>query len=234
VGIWVLGTIKTYARIMNYRPLKKDLTDGTEICHFCNRPLRSLKAYILEDEGTKEIVYSGPKCAEDNIKPKYNLKLIPDLTKYTLAVNDKESISTISAKERNISKYSQEELNLRKAIEYLELRENKLIEDFNTSYSVLNEYYNSYLEKGTLDKNQIQHTLNIENKSPDSFKLINLQKCYNYSFWINNGILRLEDKADDFLIPIKTYLIKNFKISEKQKNGVNKWLENLDGIPQLK
>ncbi|AIZ42465.1 hypothetical protein [Cellulophaga baltica] len=219
---------------MSYRPLKKDLTDGTEICHFCNRPLRSLKAYILIDEKTKENVYSGPKCAEDNINNEYNLKLIPDLTKYTLAINDKESIPSNNSKERNTSKYSEKELNLRKAIEYLELRENKLSEDFNTSYNVLKEYYNSYLEEGTLNLNQISHILNIEKKSPDSLKLINLQKCYNYIFWINTGIQKLEVKADDFLIPIKNYLLKNLKLSDKQKIGVNKWLQNLDGIPQLK
>lgn len=219
---------------MNYRPLKKDLTDGTQKCHFCNRPLSSLKAFILEDEKTKEIVFSGPKCAKENIDRKYNLKLIPDLTKYTLAFNDKDSVSRSHLKERNLLNLTQEEINFRKAIEYLELRENKLAEDFNTSFFVLNEYYLFYLENGFLNKNQVQHILNIENKSPNNFKLINLQKCYNYIFWINKGISILDDKADDFLIPIRIYLTNNLKISEKQKNGVNKWLKNLEGIPQLK
>lgn len=219
---------------MSYRPLKKDLTDGTEVCNFCNRPLKSLKAYILTNESTGEIVYSGPKCAENNIKKAYNLKLIPDLTKYTLAINDKEKKSNVYITEFNTSKYSEEELNLRKAIEYLELRENKLSEDFNTSYKILNEYYKEYLINGTLGLSQIRHILNIEKKSPESLKLVNLHKCYNYVFWIDTGIQKLDEKADDFLIPIKKYLIKNLKISERQKIGVNKWLENLDGIPQLK
>ncbi len=219
---------------MSYRPLKKDLTDGTRICHFCNKPLRSLKAFILENEDTNEIVYSGPKCAKDNINSVYNIKLIPDLTKFTLAINEKESVSSVNSTKRNKSSFSKEELDLRKAIEYLELRENKLISDFDTSYNVLEKYYKFYLEEKKLNKSQIQHILNIENKSPKSFKLNNLQKCYNYIFWINNAILQLEEKADNFLIPIKTYLTRNFKITEKQKKGVNKWLENLEGIPQLK
>lgn len=219
---------------MSYRPLKKDLTDGTEICHFCNRPLKSLKAYILLNENTKEFVYSGPKCAENNINQTYNLQLTPDLTKYTLGINNKESSSNGTVTKLSTSKYSDAELNLRKVIEYLELRENKLSEDFNTSYKVLNEYYKEYLEKRTLGLNQIRHILNIERKSPESLRLVNLQKCYNYFFWINTGIQKLEDKADDFLIPIKNYLIKNLKITDRQKAGVNKWLENLEEIPQLK
>ncbi|RLK06739.1 hypothetical protein [Tenacibaculum discolor] len=219
---------------MKYRPLKKDLTDGTKTCHFCNRPLKSLKAYILMDEKTKEKIYSGPKCAEDNISNKYNLKLIPDLTRYTLAINDKESVLSSNFVERNTLKHTEKDLNYRKAIEYLELRENKLSEDFNTSYNVLKEYYSFYLVEGTLNLKQINHILNIEKKSPDSLRLINLQKCYNYIFWINIGIQKLEEKADGFLIPIKNYLINNLKLSIKQKKGVNKWLQNLAETPLLK
>lgn len=219
---------------MSYRPLKKDLTNGTQNCHFCGVAIRSLKAYILENIDSKEKVFSGPDCAKQNIHSDYKLGLIPDLTKYTLALSKKEGSSTNRAGDRTNLKSTDEEQNLRKAIEYLELRENKLAQFFNTSFPKLKNYFNSYLISGELKKDEIQHILNIEKNAPDTLKLINLQKCYNYFFWIDIGIGKLGGVADEFLIPIKNYLIKNLKISEKQKIGVNKWLKNIDGVPQLK
>jgi hypothetical protein len=106
----------------------------------------------------------------------YDLKKIPDFKKFTLSVNENEN-SGAGGGAGSHSILVEEELNFRKAVEYLELREDKLVSDFNTSYAVLKEYYEFYLEKESLDRNQIRHILNIEKKSPEKYRLVNLQKC---------------------------------------------------------
>lgn len=219
---------------MTYIPIKKDLTEGTETCEFCGKRLKSLTAFNLKNTETNDIVFAGETCAKRNIPLDYNIKLIPDFTKFTLSVNENEKLSISDTRKSNKSELTEEEKDYKKAIEYIELRENKLQENFETSYPILKEYYNEYLLNNILGANEIKHILNIENKAPEKLKLNNLQKCYNYSFWINVAINKLDKEANVFLISIQKYLEKNFKISEKQKIGVNKWLKNLNGIPQIK
>lgn len=222
---------------MTYIPLKKDLTEGTEICNFCDKPLNSLTAYILKNIENNCIVYAGPTCAKKNISSKYNIKLVPDLTKFTLSAKPNEDslirITNNENKTRN-STLTDDDKKYKRAIEYIELRENKLNKNFNTSYQILEEYYKEYLINNKLEKQTIEHILNIEKKAPNELKLDNLQKCYNYSFWISAGIKKLDKDATNFLSSILKYLETNLKISEKQKIGVNKWLKNLDNIPQIK
>jgi hypothetical protein len=73
-----------------YKPLRKDLTDGEKICHFCPKPLRSLKAYVLENTETKEQVYAGPTCTVKHIDSGIKLSSIPDLTKYTCSLDEND------------------------------------------------------------------------------------------------------------------------------------------------
>lgn len=222
---------------MSYRPIKKDLTDGTLKCYFCKRSLISLQTYVLENLENKKIVNAGRACAEKNIDNKYNLNSIPDLTKYPLSSQKEETEELTNRSDkgsRNHSTLTTEEKNLRTAIEYLELRENMLVERFHTSSPTLKNYYTIYQNTRHLDTDSVNHILNIERNEPENYKIKNLQKCYNYSFWLRKGIERLDKEANSFLISIHKYLIKKMKISEKQKIGTNKWLKNLVGIPQLK
>jgi hypothetical protein len=222
---------------MSYRPIKKDLTEGTVKCYFCNRPLNSLKTYILENLENNKLVNAGRTCAEKNIDNRYNLNLIPDLTKYTLSFQKKETVDLSNSSDKrskNHSTLTMEEENLRTAIEYLELRENKLAEKFHTSYPTLKNYYIIYQNTRHLDTDSVNHILNLEKKAPENYKIKNLQKCYNYSFWLSISIARLSEEANRFLTPVFTYLKKNMKITENQKKGINNWLIHLDGIPQLK
>jgi len=222
---------------MSYRPIKKDFTEGTVKCFFCNRPLKSLKTYILENIYNNELVNSGPTCAAKNLDKQYNLNIIPDLTKYTLSTqteDEEELFSNNDNGKRNNSTLTTEDRNLRTAIEYLELRENKLAENFQTSYPTLKNYYTIYQNTRILDSDSVNHILNIEKKAPENYKLRNLQMCYNYSFWLIISIKKLDKEANNFLSPVYEYLKKKMRITEKQKNGINNWLKKLDGIPQLK
>lgn len=220
---------------MSYRPIRKDLITEKQKCHFCSRTLNSLKAYVLENTETKEIIYAGFKCAGDNIDSQYKLGLIPDFTRYTLAMSEREVdlINPRQGNEKADNTTSDEDEKRRNALEYIELREDKLVEDFKTSYPILKTYFDKHLVS-ELNDNEIKHIFNIEKNAPETLKLMNLQKCYNYLFWIDVAIGKLGDDSDKFLKSVRKYLIINKGITEDQKVAVNKWIVNLSNVPQLK
>lgn len=229
----VITPLKSFGKVIKlaYKPLRKDLTDGNKKCHFCSKKLSSLKAYVLEDTENKEHVYAGPTCTLKNIDSNVNLSSIPDLTKYTCTLNENNSDGGGRGFGKN--PITTQEENLKRALEYLELRENKLKICFSKSYQVLSEYYMISRQRELKD-NEIKHILNIENKAPDNLKLKNLQKCYNYLFWIDVAIDLLREQDRDFLENIRQQIIVKLKISQSQKDAVNRWIQNLSGVPQIK
>ena len=148
---------------------------------------------------------------------------IPDFTKYIIETLEDEEGENQNQEnqERNIHNQNiHRNDDKKKAVEYIELRENKLIEEFEgVSYRYLKDYYLTFIEKGDLTDEQVRHILNIENAAPDILKLDNLHRCYSYSFWIKKAIR--EGYSVDFLGSILRYLYKNFKITLKQKGSVN-------------
>jgi len=75
--------------IVPYQLIRRDLTETTRKCDFCPQYLTSLKAYVLKDLETGELSYAGPTCAK-NKAGKSSITGIPDLTKFTLATNNRE------------------------------------------------------------------------------------------------------------------------------------------------
>ncbi|MGZ3845690.1 MAG: hypothetical protein ACXVBJ_11610 [Flavisolibacter sp.] len=215
---------------MSFKPLRKDLTETTRGCDFCSNFLTSLKAYILEEEGTGRIAYAGPTCARTNIGANYTLVGIPDFTRFTLPNGKGEGGGGVGA--GGSSGISAED-PYRQALEYLLLREEKLADEMQTSYSVLKNYYFKSKTE-LLTEGEVRHINNIEAKAPKKFRLANLQRCYNYLFWIDLGIERLPAEKTEFLSSVRRDLINDGEISQDQKIGVNKWLVNIPGVPQLK
>ncbi len=213
---------------MTYKPLRKDLTETSEKCAFCPKHLRSLKAYVLKNTQTGEIVLSGPECAKKHLAEGFSLKGIPDLTKYTSATGTRTSGGTGGG-----GNSSSENADEKRAIEYLELRERKLADKINSSWEVLSDFYKSYLE-GNLTPEIVRSINNIERKAPDNLKLNTLQKCYNYLFWIDVGIEKLDEDKRAFLLSIRNTILARKQLSQKQFDAMNRWLENIDGVPQLK
>jgi hypothetical protein len=212
---------------MGYKALRKDLTETTRKCDFCESYLTSLKAFVLEDESTGSIAYAGPTCAKNKLGKGFTLSGIPDLTKFTLSDNIRDTNS-------GGGKGGRKSLDpVRLAIEYLTLREEKLKDVMKTSYSVLKGYYNVSKSR-SLTEAEVLHINNIEAKSPDSLKLASLQRCYNYLFWIDVGINKLPSDKIDFLRSVREDLVNSGRITEAQKKAVNRWLSNIDGVPQLK
>lgn len=214
---------------MTFKPLRKDLTETTRRCDFCPNYLTSLKAYVLEEEESGRIAYAGPTCAKNNISSDYTLAGIPDLTRFTQSNEEGEGRAGGSG---GASGSSSEDPS-RQAIEYLILREEKLVNDMHTSYSTLKGYYIKYKKEPLIDA-EICHIDNIEAKAPEKLRLSNLQKCYNYLFWIDIGIEKLPAGKTKFLSDVRRSLVNSGKITQAQKVAVNKWLVNIPGVPQLK
>lgn len=214
---------------MSYKPLRKDLTETTRRCDFCPKFLTSLKAYVLEDKGSGRIAYAGPTCAKKNIGANYTLVGIPDFTKFTLPNGEGEG----GAGGTGGSSGSNSADPNRQALEYLVLREEKLADEMHASYSALKNYY-SKSKTESLTEAEVRHINSMEAKAPEKFRLANLQKCYNYLFWIDVGIERLPEAKTEFLRKIRRSLVSNGEISQAQKAAVNKWLVNITGVPQLK
>lgn len=214
---------------MPFKPLRRDLTETTRRCDFCPKFLTSLKAYVLEEEGSGRIAYAGPTCAKANIGANYTLVGIPDLTKFTLPNGEGEG----GAGGGGGSGGSNSTDPNRQALEYLLLRQEKLADEMQTSYPILESYYIKSKTE-SLTEAEVRHINNIEAKAPEKLRLSNLQKCYNYLFWIDVAIERLPAEKTEFLNNIRRALVSNGEISQAQKAAVNKWLVNIPGVPQLK
>ncbi|WP_438766400.1 hypothetical protein [Kushneria sp. TE3] len=211
---------------MPYQVIRRDLTETTRKCDFCPQHLTSLKAYILEDLETGELSYAGPTCAENNAG-KGSLFGTPDLTKFTFPKNDREG--GVSGGGGGASADNPE----KRAIEYLMLRESKLVSELKCSYPVLKKYYEKQNGQG-LSEADIRHVNNIAAKAPENLSLETLQRIYNYLFWIDVAIEKLPKEKNKFLVGVRSTIILRGKIFERQTESINNWLKNIDGVPQLK
>lgn len=214
---------------MDYKALRKDLTDDTQKCHFCPNHLTSLKAYVLEDLGSGQTVYAGPVCAKKNIGPEEKLSSLPDLTRFTDTANEGNGAGGSGGGGGGESVRDDRKF----ALEYLLLREQKLVGVLKSSYKVLRDYYLQSLNRSLTDA-EVSHIVNIEAKAPNHLRLTSLQRCYNYLFWIDLAIERVDPDKVAFLKSVRDTLIRTHEISVAQREAVNRWLKNIAGVPQLK
>ena len=218
---------------MLYQVIKRDLTETTRRCDFCPQYLTSLKAYVLKNLETGELSYAGPTCAKNNAGED-TISGIPDLTQFTLSINDREG-GTPGGQGGAAADYPE-----KRAIAYLMLREDKLADQLKCSYSVLKEYYKKHQSQG-LSESDICHINNIAAKAPENLSPTALQRMYNHLFWIDVGIKsiksikrRLSPDKTDFLTGVRKTIVSSGIISEKQTSAINRWLKYIDGVPQLK
>ena len=221
-----MGLLCIPGGIVSYKVIRRDLTETTRQCDFCPKYLTSLKVYVLRNSETGELSYAGPTCAKNNAGND-SLSGVPDLTKFTSSTGDREGGGT-SGQGRNAVDNPE-----KKALEYLALREEKLVSELKCSYTVLKDYYKkSKTQK--LSEPDIRHINNIASKAPENLTLASLQRIYNYLFWIDIAIEKLPKDKTKFLTSVRKALTSKGKISDNQKRAINKWLENIDGVPQLK
>ena len=196
---------------------------------YCNkRVLSSGKAYFLQDN-YGNIHYAGKQCAEQNSNT--NLSLIPDLTKSLISNKEGSHSGGGSSAGGGLTVDNNEAL----AITYILLREEKLndfqFEGKSLSYAVLKSYYEKYTLDKKLETKDVQHILNIEKKAPVLLSLKNLSTGYAYQFILERTLnyLRIYDnkKGIIFIDGLIEYLKKNCKLSIKQIEGLNNWLQYL-------
>jgi len=210
--------------------IKKDFVDETTKSFCGNRPLSSGKAYyMLDTNGT--IHYAGKQCAEENSNT--DLSQIPDLTK-SLISNHEGSHSgggSTGGDKENI------DLTKSKAITYLILREEKLInykcDGVSVSYSQLNKYFQKYINDNELSKDEINHIINLEKYSASKINkkmsLNNLSTCYTYEYILNRILSYLKDnnKPIEYVEGLVKYLKEHCFLSDKQVDGLEQWLQYL-------
>ncbi|KFL34672.1 MULTISPECIES: hypothetical protein [unclassified Sulfurospirillum] len=214
---------------MSYIALRKDLTESKEKCEFCPKHMTSLKAFVLLDTKTGKEVYAGPVCAKNHIDPSIHLNHLPDFTKFTLGTEEHRGSRGGHV---GSGASTPEELRKKKAREYLELREYKVIGTLVPSYKPLKDYYD-ILKIRDLNEGEINHIINIEARAPYELKHETLLKCYNYLFWIDVALLKVDSTGITYLKNMKTTILKYKKLSSKQLEGTNKWLEHIEGVPTL-
>lgn len=220
---------------MIYSLLRKDLVSIDTKCEFCNRTLKSGKAYLLiSDLGS--YVFAGKHCAIKNSSNGEAVNKLPNLTRYTISPEDETDHAPIVIGGHGGRPLKSASDDYRKAVEYLILRQ-QLLRPYlpSISYSGFDEYYLSY-QNNTIDEKAIRHIVNIENKAPTKLKLSTLQKCYNYIFWIDVAIDKIgeEHQGIPFLQGVRKHLVKNYSITNDQKDGVNKWLQHIESVALLK
>ncbi|MBA2799152.1 MULTISPECIES: hypothetical protein [Aeromonas] len=211
---------------MPYQVMRRDLTDTTRKCDFCPQYLSSLKAYVLKDLETGKLFYAGPTCAKNKAGEGSTVG-VPDLTKFTLSANDRECSG--SGGQGGTSEVNPE----KNAIEYLLLRELKLVSELNCSYSVLKNYYEKYCST-ELSEADVRHVNNIAARAPDNLSPHSLQRTYNCLFWIDVAIEKLPPEKTDFLKGVRKTILSKGKVYDKQISSINKWFKNINGVPQLK
>lgn len=195
---------------MTYRPLRKDLTETTRTCNFCPNPLTSLKAYVLEEIKTGKLAYAGPTCARNNVAHGYSLEGLPDLTKFTIP-NAAGSKGGGGGGGANAPATDEPR---RRAVEYLMLREEKLVSDLG-SFDVLRTYYGALKERDLTDR-EVAHVNNIEKKAPEKLKLLKLQRMYNYLFWLDVAVSKLSEEKVGFLSDIRTKVANGVSLSDQK------------------
>lgn len=157
-------TIKTYYHKRNeMKVIRKDfVNEYTESFCGSGKRLASGKAYVMIDSYGNE-VYAGKKCAI--LHSDTDLTQIPDLTKSLIS----SLKGTNRRGKRGETNNGQQDTRKSRALTYLLLREEKLLEFKNLgnslSYDVLQSYYQTYQVNHDLSDNTIEHILNIENKT---------------------------------------------------------------------
>lgn len=209
--------------------LKKDFVhEDTESYCAKGKKLSSGKAYYLKDMNGN-IHYGGKQCAEKYAKN--DLSHIPDLTKSLIARHDGHP--TVGS--TGGTGGGQDNTEKSKAITYILLREENLshytLGGNSISYNILEGYYKTYKKDSDLPNNAVSHILNIERKSTKKLSLKNLLTCHAYQYILERTLEHLTQKSNSkgmqFINDLLNGLTKSCSLTNKQIDGLSKWLQYL-------
>lgn len=209
-------------------------------CSFCNNTLTAGKAVYLREIATGDLKPSGPICA---VKQAGEMtEKIPDFTKCAHLIidslPDEDEDQPNQAGSPSLSKRKQRPRRLNAPTgftehEYLRLRLTKLHGFKRVFYPPLKEVFDRY-EAGQANENDHSHISRLMDKmaaEQPALSQDNLQACYAFGYWIDQLIK--DRPKENFPRAMKKSLQDNLYLSEAQLSGLNKWFENVDGLPQL-
>ncbi len=223
---------------MSYEPMNKDyILPGKDIrCSDTGRELTSYTAYYVRNIYNGHILQLSKECAIKRLEnTKFSIKDFIDLTRGNIISKPTPPIDVFlpgsNPSINAINSSENDEIAKKKALEYLELRENKL-KEFGTSYKLLKNYY-LQSKREELTKENINHILNIEstvqeneNHWMQNLSLVNLQKVYYLKCRLEQLIFNYKnDKYKiDFFSSIMRQLSKKLEISKNQEKCLKSYL----------
>lgn len=197
-------------------------------CETCKKPLPSSTAKIFVDAVGNEYFF-GPTCAEKALPSdrRHELKNIPDLTRANIpdmtAQPPKKGLGVSQIKNKGVSD------NVRRnCIEYLLLRQEKLVTFQNVAWEVLENTYVEYKNNNDLSPKSLK-ILQSTMASHEGNRLgkKNLMTAYAYDFLLTRVLAKLpESQPGAWLKGQQKLLRRRGWLPHSNAGKINKWFVN--------
>jgi hypothetical protein len=225
---------------MPWTAVRKDIVFNAN-CHRCGRPLASNVGIVLRDDQNQEQLF-GPDCAAHLVGE--TAKSVPDLTIvwYTQASGTAgaggKSLGGRRSRRRGPPPDQAAEQRIRAAMaaSYLMLRADKLAHVSGVSTPALELIYRKFRRFGYLTPNQIRHILNIEAKCAREFPRYSAQHLrwvYACDSLLCRALETVEPRRRRFLTEMRDKLRAWLRLSPREIEAINSWLDRVDGTKQL-
>ncbi|WP_141400362.1 hypothetical protein [Magnetospirillum sp. 15-1] len=219
---------------MPFYPVRKDFAFDVQ-CHAkCGHTLKSNVATILCDEHGTEYPF-GPTCARNHLDEDgaAQLRRIPDFTKAAPG-QDREGGKRVDGEHSGGGVRDDEAAKFKRIVTYMLLRQERLAHIPGAQLDVLGQYHAAYLEEGALSDDAVRHIGNIEKKTAGGrYGYNNLQTVYAFDRCIERAIRGIPEDRRSFVGDILRYLRDNLYLTQKQIDGLDKWLKRIDGYLPL-
>lgn len=202
-------------------------------CVFCNRPLRSGRLIVLNDQDGNE-AYAGKSCALKHLGPPTERLL--DLSKIALLAVLEAKPSPVQKPpapfkptEKNSAAIASS-LPTDEPILYLLLRRQYLVGFAGNMTQRLRDICNAHDASGTLadDERRYVERLIVNAQNDNSiYSLANVQRCVGTSYWLHLAIAETKPERREFLEKMLASLCENWRLTAKQLDAVNRWGEGV-------
>lgn len=205
-----------------------DFTDAAA-CRFCGRRLRMGVAHIvLLDDGTE--VAAGPACARRHAATDD----FPDFTKAMRYVDEdvEEGVTrdAMDARPERATRRRCVDSGRGRAIAYLRLRQEKLVDFPAVPFRKLEPIYSRYraAKLSGEDVAYIQHVMRVVERRHPLLTMRSLQTAYAYYRLLRRAAERIDPELRrTYLRDLAEYLRIHLRLSAGQIAAANRWLEHL-------
>ena len=191
-------------------------------CYRCHRVLKA-KAYVVLN--CNEEIFFGTECIKENFPIIDN-----NIPNFTRAGIENKSNHNNKINKKNEEKNNTE--NIKRAIEYIRLRCELLIDFHGIEDKDISDIYSKYrfskLEEN--DKKYIDDIIEYHEKIISKFGYKNLMACY-----MAKNILHflVENKDIEYAKSLYISLKSRYYLTENQIVGINKWIKNIKEMKEI-